>query len=105
MKEYKSAFESYRKANCFPKVIELAKKIGISDIKKIEEEWDIYLYKQKDYENAIIHFAEAEEREKELKALIKANKFEKAIELLNQFPNMNQKFYLYFGKYFEKKMN
>ena len=73
----------------------------IKNIEKLEEEWGEYLSEQKNYESAIIHFIEAGAQEKAVEAAIQARKWEKAIELVNQFPNVNPSFYIDIGRHFE----
>ena len=101
MGHHTRALDSYRQAKCFAKAVEVARKNKMKNIEKLEEEWGEYLYEQKSYENAIIHFIEAGAHEKAIEASIQARKWEKAIELVNQYPNVNPAIYIDIGRHFE----
>ena len=98
---HQRALDAYRQAKCFAKAVEVAKKNKIKNIEKLEEEWGEYLSEQKNYESAIIHFMEAGAQEKAVEAAIQARKWEKAIELVNKYPNVNPSFYIDIGRHFE----
>ena len=98
---HQRALDAYRQAKCFAKAVEVAKRNKIKNIEKLEEEWGEYLSEQKNYESAIIHFIEAGAQEKAVEAAIQARKWEKAIELVNQYPNVNPSFYIDIGRHFE----
>ena len=98
---HQRALDAYRQAKCFSKAVEVAKRNKIKNIEKLEEEWGEYLSEQKNYESAIIHFIEAGAHEKAVEAAIQARKWEKAIELVNQYPNVNPSFYIDIGRHFE----
>ena len=98
---HQRALDAYRQAKCFSKVVEVAKRNKMKNIEKLEEEWGEYLSEQKNYESAIIHFIEAGAHEKAVEAAIQARKWEKAIELVNQYPNVNPSFYIDIGRHFE----
>ena len=98
---HQRALDAYRQAKCFAKAVEVAKKNKLKNIERLEEEWGEYLSEQKNYESAIIHFIEAGAHEKAVEAAIQARKWEKAIELVNQYPNVNPSFYIDIGRHFE----
>ena len=101
MGHHQRALEAYKHASSYAKAVEIAKKHLPKLTEKIEEEWGDYLYDQKNYENAIIHYIEAGSKERAVEAAIQARKWEKAIELVNQYPDINPSFYIDIGRHFE----
>ena len=95
------SLDAYRQAKCFSKAVEIAKKYIPTRVEKLEEEWGDYLSEQKSYESAIVHYIEAGAKERAVEASIQARKWEKAIELVNQFPDVNPSFYIDIGRHFE----
>lgn len=86
MGHYKRSLESYQKGSCYAKAVELAKKNMPNMVEKLEEEWGDYLSSQKHNEAAIIHYMEANCKDKAIEAAILARKWEKAIDLANNTP-------------------
>ena len=95
------SLDAYKQAKCFFKVVEFAKKYISTRVEKLEEEWGDYLSEQKNYESAIIHYIEAGAKERAVDAAIQSRKWEKAIELVNQYPDVNPSFYIDIGRHFE----
>ena len=95
------SLDAYRQAKCFSKAVEIAKKYLPLRVEKLEEEWGDYLSEQKNYESAIVHYIEANAKERAVEASIQARKWEKAIELVNQYPDINPSFYIDIGRHFE----
>ena len=95
------SLDAYRQAKCFSKAVEIAKKYIPTRVEKLEEEWGDYLSEQKSYESAIVHYIEAGAKERAVEASIQARKWEKAIELVNQYPDVNPSFYIDIGRHFE----
>ena len=95
------SLDAYRQAKCFSKAVEIAKKYIPTRVEKLEEEWGDYLFDQKNYENAIVHYIEAGSKERAIEASIQARKWEKAIELVTQYPDVNPAFYIDIGRHFE----
>lgn len=97
------SLNSYRQACCYSKAVEVAKKHYPTQVEKLEEEWGTYLFNQKSFENAIIHFLEAGAKDKAIDSAINARKWDKAIELLNECQVTNPAFYMQIGRHFEFK--
>ncbi|MCQ2816330.1 MAG: hypothetical protein MJ252_03590 [archaeon] len=95
------SLDAYRQARCYPKAIEVAKKHTPTKVDKLEQEYADYLYEQKNYEFAIVHYLEAGNQEAAINASIAARKWEKAIELLKNYPNVNPSLYIDIGRHFE----
>ena len=95
------ALDAYRQAKSFGKAVEIAKKSIPTKVEKLEEEWGDYLFEQKNYENAIVHYIEAGSKERAVEASIQARKWEKAIELVTKYPDINPSFYIDIGRHFE----
>ena len=101
MGHFQRSLDAYRQAKCFSKAVEIAKKYIPTRVEKLEEEWGDYLSEQKNYESAIVHYIEANAKERAVEASIQARKWEKAIELVNQFQDINPSFYIDIGRHFE----
>lgn len=86
MGHYKRSLECYQKGNCYSKAVELAKKHMTNIVEKLEEEWGDYLSMQKHNEAAIIHYIEANAKDKAIEAAISARKWDKAVDLVNNTP-------------------
>ena len=104
--QHKNAINAFRKAKSFSKAIALAKKNNLNCIKKLEEEWGILFFNEKDYENSITHFIEAGNYEKAISVAINfLNNGEKAIELVNKYQLINPSYLIQIGNYFRKELN
>ena len=101
MNHYQRSLDAYKLAKCYSKAVEIAKKYIPTKVEKLEEEWGEYLFDQKNYEGAIVHFIEAGTKERAVEASIQARKWEKAIELIKQYPDVNPAFYIDIGRHFE----
>ena len=95
------SLDAYRQAKCFSKAVEIDKKYIPTRVEKLEEEWGDYISEQKSYKSAIVHYIEAGAKERAVEASIQARKWEKAIELVYQFPDVNPSFFIDIGRHFE----
>jgi len=101
MGHYQRSLDAYKEAKCYSKAVEIAKKYLPNRTELLEEEWGDYLFEQKHFESAIIHFLESGAKEKAIEAAISARKWEKATELIKKYPNVNAKYYVMIGRHFE----
>ena len=87
--------------NTLEKIITNLNQVGIYE--KSGELLEImgHTQRSKSYESAIVHYIEAGAKERAVEASIQARKWEKAIELVNQFPDVNPSFYIDIGRHFE----
>ena len=100
---YKNAIKAYIEAKCFLKADEIAKKYNLDELNKLNEDSGTYLFNQKDLENAFDNFMKEGELEKAMEALILLNKWEEALNLIDQIPNVNPLFFIKIGEHFEKE--
>jgi intraflagellar transport protein 172 len=101
MGHYQRSLEAYQQAKCYSKAVEIARKYIPNRVERLEEEWGDYLLSQKHIEAAIIHFIEANCKEKAIEASIQARKWEKAIELCNTVSfDISRTFFVDIGNHF-----
>jgi intraflagellar transport protein 172 len=101
MGHYQRSLESYQQARCYSKAVEIARKYIPNRVERLEEEWGDYLLSQKHIEAAIVHFIEANCKEKAIEASIQARKWEKAIELCNSVSfDISRTFFVDIGNHF-----
>ena len=97
------ALRYYKKAKIFEKAIKIAKKINDKEINKIYERWGDYLLEQKNYEKAINIFIQAGALEKAAKISILLNKWEEALDLVNNCQIItNPEIFIKIGKHYEE---
>ena len=102
--QHKRSLESYIEAKCFSKAVEIAKKHMTNQVESLEEQWGDYLFSQKKVEQAIMHFIEANSKDKAIEAAIQARKWEKAIELCNSISaEMSKQYYVEIGEHFAQQ--
>lgn len=101
MGHYQRSLDAYKESKCYSKAVEIAKKYLPNRTELLEEEWGDYLFDQKHFESAIVHFIEAGAKEKAIEAAIAARKWEKATDLIKRYPNVNSKYYVMIGKHYE----
>lgn len=101
MGHFKRSLEAYQKGYCYSKAVELAKKNMPSLVEKLEEEWGDYLSNQRHNETAVIHYIEANKKDKAIEAAILARKWERAIDLANSCPDeIALPYFVHFGDHY-----
>lgn len=108
MGQNQRALNAYKKGKCFSKIKKIIKSCNLSDIKikkSVEEELNKNMLEQNIIRNSSNNNKDMdnESPEKLIEDAIKKNEWEKAVELVNKYPNVNPSFFIEIGNHFKNE--
>ena len=76
------AIDAYKRGNVFSRAVDLAKRVFPNYVVGLEEAWGEYLVSQRQVDQAINHFMEAQKLSKAVNAAITSRQWNKAVQIL-----------------------
>eukprot|EP00937_MAST-01D_sp_MAST-1D-sp2_P002340 g2340.t1 len=84
MDQMSRALDSYTKGSAYRRAVELARRCFPAKVVGLEEQWGDWLVSQKQAENAINHYIEANANQKAIEAALDSRQWAKAVQLVEQ---------------------